>query len=127
MPTRGGRVLSNQTGHFHEYGTNPYTAYDDLDNSPRFLQGETDPRLPPMERLIDIHVRGRYKAYPMRTVREKQVINDIFGGEPVVLFYTSKTVSALDESLIAESKQIGAVMVFVPELDGQRLHFVKMW
>ncbi len=120
-----GKVLSNQTGHFREYGSNPYTAYDDLENVPRFFQGEIDSRLPPMERLVDIHVRGKYKVYPMRAVSEEEVINDRFEGEPVVLFYTSKTVSALDEGQIAESKQIGAVTVFVPEVDGQTLHFVK--
>jgi hypothetical protein len=120
-----GQVLSNETGHFRVYGTNPYTAYDDEQNTPRFFKGTIDDRLPAMERVIDIHVRGKYKVYPLSIIQKKQVINDHFEGEDVVLFYTSKTVSVLDESLISESKQIGSVTVFSPVIEGQALRFRK--
>jgi hypothetical protein len=120
-----GQVLSNETGHFRVYGTNPYAAYDDVDNTPRFFKGTIDDRLPAMERVIDIHVGGKYKVYPLSIIQEKQVINDHFQGEDVVLFYTSKTVSVLDESIIADSRKIGSVTVFSPVIEGQTLRFHK--
>ncbi len=120
-----GQVLSNETGHFRVYGTNPYTAYDDVQNTPRFFKGTIDDRLPAMERVIDIHVRGKYKVYPLGIMQKKQVINDHFHGEDVVLFYTSKTVSVLDEGIISDSRKIGSVTVFSPVIEGQTLRFHK--
>lgn len=120
-----GMVLSSETGHFRVYGTNPYTDYDDLQNTPRFFKGEIDERLPAMERVIDIHVRGKYIVYPLGIIQEKQLINDHFMGADFVLFHSSKTVSVLDKGTIADSRQIGSVTVFSAELDGQTLHFRK--
>lgn len=119
-----GLVLSTETGYSNEYGTNPYTGYDNLENAkPRLFNAEVDPRLPAMERVIDVNVNMKYKIYPMSIISEIRVINDIFEDEPVVLFYTSKTVSVLDEKKIEESKQIGSVTVFSPRLNGNILTF----
>lgn len=121
-----GLVLSTETGHFNEYGTNPYTSYDNLENEqPRLFKGEVDDRLPAMERIIDIKVNGKYKIYPMSKISKKQVLNDNFEGQPVVFFHTEKTVSVLDANNIAESKQIGSVTVFDPYIGDQRLTFKK--
>ena len=46
-----GLILSTETGHTREYGTNPYTGYDDpVNKQPRLFQEEVDTRLPAMER-----------------------------------------------------------------------------
>lgn len=119
-----GRVLSTETGHFREYGTNPYTGYDNLENQqPRLFEGKVDPRLPAMERVISIEINDQYKIYPFSEIREKQVINDRFEGIPLVLFYTSKAVSVLDQKEIAQSRKIGSVTVFYPESEGRLLTF----
>lgn len=120
----GGLVLSTETGHFSEYGTNPYTGYDALTNvQPRLFKGEVDPRLPAMERVIDIKVDDDYKIYPLSAFEKTDVINDTFKNTPVVLFHTSKTVSVVDEKNISESKIVGSVTVFSPVINGATLHF----
>lgn len=121
-----GNVLSTETGHFMEYGTNPYTGYDDPGNSrPRLFDGTVDQRLPAMERVIDVHVNGKYKVYPLTAIREAEVINDTFQGQHLVLFHTTKTVSVLDDRQISASRNIGSVTVFLPEAEGQALTFFR--
>lgn len=121
-----GMMLSTETGHERQYGTNPYSGYDNLENTqPRLFFNKVDNRLPPMERVIDIHVKGKYKIYPLSKISERKVINDSFQSQSLVIFYTSKTVSVLDNTNISESRQVGSVTVFRPEVDGQKLKFVK--
>lgn len=121
-----GLVLSTETGHFSKYGTNPYTGYDALANEqPRFFKGDVDPRLPAMERVIDIRVDDEYKIYPLSAFEKTDVINDTFKDVAVVLFHTSKTVSVVDEENISESKQVGSVTVFSPVIKGKTLYFEK--
>ena len=120
----GGKVLSTKTGHNIAYGTNPYTGYDDPENTqPRLFTGQVDPRLPAMERVVDIHVDGKYKIYPLTVIRQKGVINDLFQGREIVIFHTSKTVSVLDDRQISESREIGSVTVFHPVIDDRTLTF----
>jgi hypothetical protein len=121
-----GIILSTNTGHNMEYGTNPYTGYDDSGNTqPRLYSGSVDPRLPAMERVIDLEVDGKYKIYPLTLIQKEGVINDHFQGRDIVIFYTSKTVSVLDERQISESKEIGSVTVFSSTLDKRNLTFLK--
>jgi len=122
-----GLMLSTETGHTREYGTNPYTGYDDKGISqPRLFEGKVDTRLPAMERVIDININGKYKIYPLSIVSDKQVINDSFQGEPIVIFYTEKTVSVLDENNIASSKNVGSSTAFDPRVDNKTLIFRKV-
>ncbi|MCA1759066.1 MAG: DUF3179 domain-containing protein, partial [Bacteroidales bacterium] len=121
-----GLLLSTETGIAREYGTNPYTSYDNLENKqPRLFKGKVDDRLPAMERVIDIEVNGKYKIYPFSEISKKQVVNDEFRGQPVVFFHTQKTVSVLDENDISKSKQIGSVTVFNPRIEEKLLTFKK--
>ncbi len=121
-----GKVLSTETGHSREYGTNPYTGYDDPGNTqPLLFKGEVDSRLPAMERVVDVHVKGKYKIYPLSIISKKGVINDTFHDQSLVLFYTSKTVSILDEKEISGSRKIGSVTVFVPQVGDRTLTFTK--
>ena len=121
-----GKILSTETGHFRQYGTNPYTQYDSPENTqPRFFKEDIDERLPAMERIINVHIGGDYKVYPLSIVQQKKVINDRFNDKLLVLFFEEKTVSVLDEAQIAESKQIGSVTVFRATIDNQPLTFTR--
>lgn len=42
-----GLVLSRDTGHDRDYGTNPYPGYDDVDTAPFLFEGETEAGSPP--------------------------------------------------------------------------------
>jgi hypothetical protein len=121
-----GLILSTETGFNMEYGTNPYTGYDDPGiTQPRLFKGEVDSRLPAMERVFDVFINGKYKIYPLSLISREEVINDTFQDQHLVLFYTSKTVSVLDEREIADSRTIGSVTVFIPEVNDQLLTFKK--
>ena len=50
----GASVLSRDTGFSRPYGENPYRGYDAIDNNPFLFKGDTDPRLPAMERVLAI-------------------------------------------------------------------------
>lgn len=121
-----GSVLSTETGHNKEYGKNPYVNYDDLSNEkPRLFNEGVDPRLPAMERVININVKGIDRIYPLSVIQKKKVINEVPHNEPVVLFYQKGTVSVMDKNDIKSSKDIGAVTVFVPIVKNKRLTFMQ--
>jgi len=119
-----GKVLSTRTGHFRDYGSNPYVRYDDIENHlPYLFDGEVDTRLPSMERVINVYLPEVNLVYPMSIIRKINVLNDDPEGHPLVIFYQSKTVSVLDKSAIDESKQVGSVTVFSRQLSGNELSF----
>ena len=116
-----GLVLAQPERFHRDYGRNPYTGYDDIDNVPFLYQGEHDPRLPPMERVVAVSLGEADKAYPHRVLADKRVVDDTLNGKPVVILYSNGTASALDSSRIAEARDAGATGVFVPRADGRRL------
>ncbi|MGH2602162.1 MAG: DUF3179 domain-containing protein, partial [Dehalococcoidia bacterium] len=59
-----GQVLSSETGFLRDYGQNPYTGYDDADESPFLFRGTADGRLPPKERVVTVSLGGEDVAYP---------------------------------------------------------------
>jgi hypothetical protein len=126
-----GRILSKETGISDAeagYGINYYKNYDDPDNKPYerfFSPDDIDPRLPAMERIVDIRSRGEFKVYPFSAVEKYGVINDVFNEKSVVLFYQPGTISVLDEKDIKDSKDIGMVTVFNPFIYDQLLKFKK--
>ncbi len=126
-----GRILSKETGISDGeagYGINYYKNYDDPVSKPYerfFSPDDIDPRLPAMERIVDIRSRGEFKVYPFSAVRKYGVINDIFKEKSVVLFYQPGTISVLDEKEIKNSKDVGMVTVFNPFIDDQLLKFKK--
>jgi Protein of unknown function (DUF3179) len=125
-----GRVLAQEIDAkgdlTHEYGKNPYVAYDDLGNEkPRLFFGEVDTRLPAMTRVVAVIVDKKYKVYRHNYIRKKGVLNDQFLSKSVAIFYSEKVVSVLDSAKIEQSKTIGAVNVFESEINGARLTFKK--
>ena len=119
----GGLVLSKDTGYNRDYGKNPYTGYDDINNTPLFGAGNDDGRLPPMEKVIGVKLNGKQKAYPYSLSRKEQVINDEVGNIPLLIIHTEGATSALDATQIAESKASGSTGVFKRTLEGKKLSF----
>ena len=117
-----GQVLSRDTGFGIDYGFNPYVDYDS-DESPFLFRGEIDPRLSPIERVVAVKLNGDPIAYPFSVLEEIRLVEDTLGGQAIVVFFQPGTASALDAARIAESRDVGAVGVFVPEAAGQSLTF----
>ena len=124
-----GRMLSPSTNRRSEsrYGFNPYHKYDESDAPyERFFDADmVDARLPPFERVVDLEGERGYKIYPFSALAKEWVINDVFDGMEVVLFYEENPVSVLDEEVISQSKDVGAASMFSARLDGRLLEFEK--
>ncbi|MFO8099364.1 MAG: DUF3179 domain-containing protein [Salinibacter sp.] len=116
-------VLSRETGHQRPYGRNPYAGYDDVETQPFMLDGPTDGRLPPMEKVVAVTVNDTHKAYRRTTTQEQHVLHDTVAGRPLVVFHAPGAVSALDARTINQSKEIGATGVYDRRVDGRTLTF----
>jgi hypothetical protein len=114
-----GTVLSSNG---RGYGQNPYVSYD---SSPQpFLFSDTpDPRLPATERVLGVFSAQSAAAYPLSLIAERGIIEDIFEGQKIVIFYEPGQVSALDKGEIAESREVGSAAMFIPKVDGRVLTF----
>ena len=101
-----GEILSRETGFTREYGTNPYFHYDGT-KQPFLFEGEIDLRLPATEHVLAGVIDGQAVAYPFRILSEGRVVNDTVGTTEVVAFWQWGAVSALDQVVIDESRDIG--------------------
>ena len=120
-----GTVLSRKTGHTRAYGSNPYAGYDST-TRPFLLRGTPDPRLPAMERVLHVAAGGAERIYPFGVFEAEPVVNDMLGGEPVVVLSERGTLSVLDERRIADSRRIPSAAAYSRRLaDGQVLHFER--
>ncbi len=119
-----GRVLSRETGFTRRYGLNPYVGYDDVNVPPFLYRGPPTPgRLPPVARVLALELNGETVAYPYETLAQARVVNDVVGGVAVVVLWTPGAASALDTSIIADGRAVGAATAFRRELDGRVLTF----
>ncbi len=116
-------VLSRETGHSRDYGRNPYSGYDRVDQSPFLFNGEPDGRLLPMERVAALTLDGQPLAFPFMALEQEGAVNYDANGHSIVVLFQPGTASALDQSRIAESRDVGSTGVFESELDGQMLTF----
>ncbi|HJM74638.1 MAG TPA: DUF3179 domain-containing protein [Dehalococcoidia bacterium] len=113
-------VLSRSTGYRYDYGRNPYSGYDRVGSSPMFpLDEDFDGK----ERVLTVEIDGDAGAFPFASLSTEVVMETDVAGQPVVAFWQSGAVSALDESFIIGSRNIGAAGAFSPFLDGERLTF----
>ena len=120
-----GKVLSKETGYSRDYGRNPYTGYDDVNNSPFLYRGpETPGALPPMARVVTVDLNGEAVGYPYDVLQEVHVVNDTVGGVPIVVLWAPGTASALDAASVAGGDDVGAATTFSRQLDEQTLTFV---
>lgn len=118
-----GKVLNRDTGHVRSYGRNPYVGYDNINSSPFLYTGPKDVRLPPMERVVTVSIGGEDAAYPFSVLEKVRVVNDTVGGKAIVVLFVKGVVSALDNSSIPDSRDIGTAAVFERTLDGKVLIF----
>lgn len=118
-----GDALSRDTGHSRDYGRNPYAGYDRADQSPFLFDGELDGRLLPMERVAALLVDGQALAFPFAALERERAVNYAADGRDIVALFQPGTASALDQSRIADSRDVGSVGVFDAELGGQTLLF----
>lgn len=119
-----GRVLSRDTGFDRPYGRNPYLGYDDVSRPPFLYDGPATPEgLAPMARVLTIERGGESVAYPYATLQEMGAVNDVVGGEPIVVLWVPGTASALDTQQIASGRDVGSADAFQRQVAGQTLSF----
>ncbi len=118
-----GRILSRDTGYRRPYGENPYRGYDSIEDQPFLFMDPVDPRLPPMERVLNITVGEQHRLYPFSVFEQQPVINDEVGGVPVVVMSRRGTLSVLDERDIRESRTIPSATAHERRLEGRVLTF----
>ena len=118
-----GKVLSRETGFNRSYGRNPYAGYDRADNPPFLFDGLVDGRLLPKERVAFVTVGDETAAFPFFILDVERAVNYTVNGKDLAVFFEFGTVSALDRGSIQDSKDVGAIGVFDPSVDGRKLTF----
>jgi hypothetical protein len=121
------QVLSQDTGHRRDYGTNPYEGYEDT-VEPFLFTGEVDPRLAATEHILGIAgddgtIAVPYAELERRADGERAVVQGDFAGRRLVVFWQAGTASALDAATISRGADVGAAVAYVPVASGQRLTF----
>jgi hypothetical protein len=106
------------------YGINPYTKYDSTEH-PFLYLGKLDRRLPATDRVLGYFSNKTAIAYPLTSIAKAGIIEDSLDGQPVVIFYAPGQLSALDERVIADSKEVGSAVMFSATLNGRELSFVE--
>jgi Protein of unknown function (DUF3179) len=107
-------VLTRDTGHVRDYGSNPYTGYDDAASPPIFpARGADDDRLQPKERVVYIEIGAEAAAVPYSAFARKRTVRLELGGRMVEVRWRSGVTSALDSPAIADGRDVGAAEVLV--------------
>jgi len=118
------RVLSQDTGFDRRYGVNPYSGYDDPDGRLLFgLPDDLDTRLLVKERVVGLVDGSSSVAVVRSSLAGRDPLEVTVGSRRVVVWHRPGQASALDAGTIAGGADIGTVGVFLPVLDGERLHF----
>lgn len=118
-----GEILSKNTGVDRPYGRNPYSGYDDVNNTP-FLAGDIeDDRLKPLQKVIGVRVRDQQKAYPYPISKSEEVINDELADKAIVIFHVEGARSALDAPEISDSRKDGSTGAYSRTVNGEALTF----
>ena len=116
-------VLSQETGFTRNYGTNPYSGYDDVHNTPFLFRGELDSTLSPFERVVTLDLGDEFVAYPFPLLEDVRVFQDVRKQQDIAVFWTPGASSALDARNIDEGREVGSTGVFVRGVDGESLDF----
>jgi hypothetical protein len=118
-----GLVLTRETGHNRRYGQNPYSGYDDVTTSPFLFDGDSDPRLPAKERIVGIRRNDDSAAIVLESLSSVGVLATEVDGDLLSVWHLPGTATALEGSSVAGGRDIGAVGVYLPIVDGQVLNF----
>lgn len=118
-------VLSRETGYSRNYGVNPYVGYDNINRPPFLYFGPSTPdQLAPTARVLTVDLNGEAVAYPYDVMAEVNVVNDTVGGQDIVVLWQPGVASALDTNRTATGRDVGTVVIFSRELNGETLDFV---
>ena len=118
-----GKVLTRNTGFERPYGENPYVGYDRVDSAPFLFRGTVDGRLFPKDRVVAVTVDELDAAFPYWLLEHKKVVNETVNGKNLVIFYKTGTVSALNQLVIQDSRDVGSTGVFDAYAEGRKLTF----
>lgn len=121
-----GLVLDrNATGFSRRYGRNPYDGYDNPDTNPFLFRGSVDDRARAKQRVVGVTVDGVSRAWALEAVSggAARATMGTLGDTDVVILWKAGQASALDQSQIADGREVGSVGVFSPLVDGQLLDF----
>jgi hypothetical protein len=121
-----GLVLSRDTGHDRDYGTNPYPGYDDVDTPPFLFDGEVDGRLAAKTRVVGTGLDTGPTAIRLDALLDQGVVAFDLDGQPTVVWALPGTASALDAGEIVEGRDVGATGVFRATHDGRVLTFDRV-
>ncbi len=117
-------VLSKETGFNRPYGRNPYRGYDDINSSPFLFRDATDPRLPPMERVLGIPVEKGNIVVPLSILQDRPLHYLQGSDSPIVIIANSQAKSALDGEQIAQSRNVLAAAAFVAKVDDKPIELI---
>jgi hypothetical protein len=115
-----------KTGSGRHYGQNPYAGYDRADTSPIAAfwgNAPLDPRLPPKARVAVATFASPPIAYPIDDLNFAVAVNDLIGGQQVVLLYRGGVASPLDTRATAEGSDVGQASFFDRTVGGRILTF----
>jgi len=118
-----GDVLSRDTGNPRDYASNPYAGYDAPGSDPFLFEGEPDRSLPPKERVAAVLAGEDSVVVPFSRLRREPGVNERAGSAPVVFLFEAGVKSVLDETAVAESRDVGTAAVFSRRVDGRTLTF----
>ncbi len=91
---------------------------DEAANGTMFPVGFKKPiPVAPKERLVTVSIDGKTKAYPFRLLRRSTVTTGRIRKKRFVNFFDPSAVTTMGAEQIAESRKVGAVGVFSPELE----------
>ncbi|MEO0563631.1 MAG: DUF3179 domain-containing (seleno)protein, partial [Chloroflexota bacterium] len=110
-------VISRTTGASRDYGRNPYAGYDS--GRPFLFNGALDNRLPATSRVLGGIIGGEAIAYPIEILQDEVAINDTVGEREIVAVWQAGTVSALDNSRIDNSRDVGTAAVYSRVLEDE--------
>ena len=116
-------MLNRDTGHRRDYGRNPYPGYDDVNSSPFLFDGEADDRLPAQARVVSVRRNGDSLVIPHDRLLDERVVVTEVDGVNIVAFLTPGTASGLEAGTVAGGRDVGAVGVYDPTVDGRSLTF----
>lgn len=121
-----GKVLDwTRTGFKRDYGRNPYTGYDDPENTPFLFRGDLDERAAAMRRVVGIEHEGSSAAFALEAVSggAGRATHVDVGDTDFVIFWASGQASALDDSRVSGGRDVGSSAVFIPSVGDRDLTF----
>ncbi|MCY4106942.1 MAG: DUF3179 domain-containing protein [Chloroflexi bacterium] len=119
-----GWVLRRPGG--RRYNTNPYARFNyDTNDSPFLFNKVPDPRLRATERVLAGVIAGQAVAIPFHNLAEERVIQPTIAGvdRELVAFWQPGNASAMDQSNIDLSRDVGMAVLFDRTYEGRSLSF----